>query len=104
MDAETLICDATGCRYERSPAGDRAETERAPVSLFFFLQKMPRSCQRLAFCIVIHGFARFSRLYEKQCISGSGPNLYFTKRLWTPSCQLEDQTGGGVVSVKGCGR
>jgi len=73
-----MICDAPGCRYECIPAGDRAETERAPVSLFFFLQKMARSCQRLARYIVIHGFARFSRLYEKRCLSGWGPNLYFT--------------------------
>jgi hypothetical protein len=36
-DVETLICDATGCRPERSPAGDRGETEWAPVGLFFFL-------------------------------------------------------------------
>jgi hypothetical protein len=36
-DVETLICDATGCRSERGPAGDRVETEGAPVGLFFFL-------------------------------------------------------------------
>jgi hypothetical protein len=36
-----LICDATGRRCERGPAGDRAVTVRAPVGLFFFLKKLP---------------------------------------------------------------
>lgn len=96
-----MNCDATGCRSERCPAADRAETERAPVGLFFVLLKMTRSCQRLAFPIVIHGIAQFSRPDEKRCVSGIGTQFAFHEKVMNITASIGGAEGRGRLFCEG---